>query len=107
MIQIRQRAYYFGMSVSEFNESNLNETLTYIYQRSLFEQKRSEDDWMIMRWQSALIVNMKMPKGKSIKPEDLFTLGNEKPKEIIPIDSEEAKQAFDLLQQKYLSRWQQ
>lgn len=46
-------------------------------------------------------------KGKSIKPEDLFTLGNEKPKESIPIDSEEAQKAFDLLEQKYLSKWQQ
>ena len=95
------------MSVSEFNESNLNETLTYIYQRSLFEQKKSENDWMVMRWQSTLIVNMMSSKGKSIKPEDLFTLGNEKPKESIPIDSEEAQKAFDLLEQKYLSKWRQ
>lgn len=95
------------MSVFEFNEANLNETLTYIVQRSLFEQKKSENDWMVMRWQSAMIINMMAGKGKSIKPEDLFTLGNEIPKEIVPIDSEIAKRAFDKLEQKYLSRWQQ
>jgi len=96
------------MSVSEFNESNLNETLTYIYQRSLFEQKKSEDNWKIMRWQATFFRNsMRGKSDKAITPDELFTLGNEKQKESIPIDSEEAQKAFDLLEQKYLSKWQQ
>jgi hypothetical protein len=35
---------------------------------------KEEMDWVKLRWQTAALINIQMPKGKSIKPSDLLPL---------------------------------
>jgi hypothetical protein len=39
---------------------------------------RLEQDWVRTRWQTAILVNIQMPKGKKIKPKDLIELDCDK-----------------------------
>ena len=58
-----------------------------------------ENDWKVMRWQSAMIVNM-MSKSK-VTPEQLFTLGDEVQVAKIDPNSEEAQRVFDKMAEVY------
>lgn len=91
---IRERAFYFGMSVSEFSSSTPCEVLTYVKARAEYEKKNSENLWKIMRYQSALIMTM-LSSGKTIQPDDIFTFEDEPGKVHIDINSEEAKTVFE------------
>ncbi len=95
------------MSVSEFNQATMGETLDYISSRVEFEKSRSENDWSVMRWQSTLILNMMSGKGKRYKPDDLFTFDTEKKSQAPKIDpnSEEAKAIFKRMDEKYQKIW--
>jgi hypothetical protein len=35
---------------------------------------KEEQDWVKWRWQTALLVNLQLPKGKKVKPQDLLPL---------------------------------
>jgi hypothetical protein len=96
------------MSVSEFNQATMGETLDYINSRVDFEKSRSQNAWSVMRWQSALMLNMISSKGKRYKPEDLFTFDDEVKEQAPKIDikSKEAEEMFKKMEEKYLKKWQ-
>jgi len=104
---IRRRAYYCGMSVSEFNDANLAETLEFIHERARAEKHTAENIWKSMRWQSTLMLNMMASKGKSYKPTDLFNFDDEieQVRKPVAIDSAEAEAVFKKMEEKYLNRW--
>ena len=108
MTELRLRCYYYGLSPVVFLESTLGEAIDYVIERSDYEHKRSGQLWKVMRYQTTVMVNMMMPKGKSIKPEDLFLMDDEKelarPK--IEIDDERAVAVFELMDKKFKERWQ-
>lgn len=35
---------------------------------------QEEQDWVKWRWQTTLLVNLQLPKGKKLKPQDLLEL---------------------------------
>ena len=35
---------------------------------------KEEQDWLKLRWQTTLLINVQLPKGKQIKPKDLLEL---------------------------------
>ena len=39
---------------------------------------RLEQEWIRTRWQTSILVNMQLPKGKKIKPKDLIELDCDK-----------------------------
>ena len=63
-----------------------------------------ENDWKVMRWQSALIVNLM--GSKKVTPEQLFTMGDEKQNTTIDPNSPEAKAVFDRMEAAYLKKLQ-
>jgi hypothetical protein len=96
------------MSVSDFENANLAETLEYIGERAKAERHSAENPWKAMRWQSTLILNMMSSKGKSYKPTDLFTFDDEmdQVRKPVAVDSPEAEAVFKKMEEKYLKRWQ-
>ena len=38
------------------------------------QRHKEEQEWLRLRWQTALLINIQLPKGKKIKPEDLIKL---------------------------------
>ena len=96
------------MSVFEFGEANLAETLEYIGERTRAEKHTAENIWKSMRWQSTLILNMMSSKGKSYKPTELFTFDDEagELRRQVSVDSPEAEAVFKKMEEKYLKRWQ-
>ena len=77
----------------------------YIEGRAEFEKAKMENDWKVMRWQSALIVNLM--GSKKVTPEQLFTLGDETQTPRIDPNSPEAKAVFDRMEAAYLRKLQQ
>jgi hypothetical protein len=94
------------MSLSDFYDATLGETFEYIHSRSMFEKLRLENEWKVMRWQSTLILNLMASKGKTYKPEDLFTFDDEISRPKIAVDSPEAEAVFKKMEEKYKQRWQ-
>jgi hypothetical protein len=39
---------------------------------------KEEQEWVRSRWQTTILVNMQLPKGKKIKPTELLTLDCDK-----------------------------
>jgi hypothetical protein len=35
---------------------------------------KEEQDWVKIRWQTTLLINIQLPKGKKVKPKDLLEL---------------------------------
>jgi len=35
---------------------------------------KEEQDWLKIRWQTTLLINIQLPKGKKVKPKDLLEL---------------------------------
>ena len=35
---------------------------------------KEEQEWLKLRWQTTLLINVQLPKGKQIKPKDLLEL---------------------------------
>ena len=44
------------------------------------ENMRQRNDWERTRWSTCLLLNIQLPKGKSIKPTDLIQFAGEKKK---------------------------
>ena len=104
---IRSRAFYYGMSLTDFYEATLGETFEYIHSRGQYEKLKFENEWKVMRWQSTLILNLMSSKGKTYKPEDLFTFDDEPgTRKMIAPDSPEAQKVFKKMDEKYKARWQ-
>jgi len=38
------------------------------------QRYKEEQDWVKWRWQTTLLVNLQLPKGKKVKPQDLLPL---------------------------------
>lgn len=36
--------------------------------------QKEEADWIRVRWQTTILVNLQLPKGKKVKPKDLLEL---------------------------------
>ena len=103
---IRSRAFYYGMSLTDFYEATLGEVFEYIHSRGQYEKLKFENEWKVMRWQSTLMLNMMSSKGKTFKPEDLFTFDDEYTRPKIAPDSPEAEAVFKKMEEKYRQRWQ-
>lgn len=93
------------MSISEFWECNLGDAMRFISARADQEKAKSENEWKVMRWQSALMVNM-MSKNK-VQPAELFTLDSETQVTQLNPNSEEAKKVFDRMDAMYRKKQQQ
>jgi hypothetical protein len=93
------------MSVTDFYEATLGEVFEFISERGRYERQVAENHWKVMRWQSTLILNMMTSKGKTYKPEDLFTFDDEYTRPKLLPDSPEAQAVFDRMEQKYKERW--
>jgi hypothetical protein len=39
---------------------------------------KEEQEWVRSRWQTTILVNMQLPKGKKVKPTELLTLDCDK-----------------------------
>lgn len=39
------------------------------------ENRRNKDDWERIRWQTTLLLNIQLPKNKTVKPTDLIEFG--------------------------------
>jgi hypothetical protein len=35
---------------------------------------KEEQDWIKVRWQTTMLINIQLPKGKKVKPKDLLEL---------------------------------
>jgi hypothetical protein len=35
---------------------------------------KEEQDWVKIRWQTTILINMQLPKGKKVKPSELLSL---------------------------------
>ena len=58
------------------------------------ENMRQRSDWERTRWSTCLLLNIQLPKNKSIKPTDLIQFDWEK--EALKIDFEELKRKAEL-----------
>ena len=41
---------------------------------------KEEQDWIKIRWQTTMLINIQLPKGKKVKPKDLLELDCDKRK---------------------------
>ena len=71
----------------------------YIYGRSEAEKAKSDNQWLVMRWQSTMIANMM--GNKKLQPKDLFTLDGETAPAKVDPNSEQAKEVFNKMDEFY------
>lgn len=90
-----------GMTSGEFWDSTAREF--FLRMKAFFDYQTflQNQEWQRIRWQTTILVNIKLPKAKQIKPQDLFKFDFEqKPQKTTkPIDPIEMAETF--------ARWDQ
>ena len=80
---------YLGMNVGDFYDMLPREFWNKVEGFHELENMRQRSDWERTRWSTCLLLNIQLPKNKSIKPTDLIRFEWEQ--EALKVDIEELK----------------
>jgi hypothetical protein len=58
------------------------------------ERMRERQNWERSRWETCLLLNIQIPKGKKLKPTDLFEFEDEVKRKEVNVDELKAKAEF-------------
>jgi hypothetical protein len=86
-----------GMKVDDFYDMLPREFWNKVEGFHELENMRQRSDWERTRWSTCLLLNIQLPKNKSIKPKDLIKFEWEKDNKI---DFEELKMKAELYKNK-------
>ena len=90
--------WQLGMNVDDFYDMLPREFWNRVDGFYKLENMRQRSDWERTRWSTCLLLNIQMPKGKSIKPTDLIEFEWEENKK--KIDFEDLKNKAELYKKK-------
>tara|TARA_R110000751_G_scaffold46775_2_gene104959 strand:- start:2778 stop:3083 length:306 start_codon:yes stop_codon:yes gene_type:complete len=83
-----------GMSVDEFYDilpKHLWSKIDGFYE---LENMRCKQEWEMVRWQTTLLLNIQLPKNKSIKPQDLIEFDWDEKKKGVDFDKLKTKAEY-------------
>ena len=91
------------MGIGEFYDLTPRELQNAIKGHLDFEDSVQQNEWERTRWQTAVLVNIQMPRGKSISPQQLVEFPWEKKKRQIgpKLTPEQVKERLAKWQRKY------